>query len=66
MGLVENVARRQHNALDLLHDIDGMKRRGHSDAEIARKTGLSGEYVKGVLRLLGSGETRLLRAMEAG
>ncbi|MBP0496031.1 plasmid partitioning protein RepB C-terminal domain-containing protein [Pararoseomonas indoligenes] len=66
MGLVENVARRQHNALDLLHDIDGMKKRGHSDAEIARKTGLSGEYVRGVLRLLGSNETRLLRAVEAG
>jgi ParB family chromosome partitioning protein len=66
MGLVENVARRQHNALDLLHDIDGMKKRGHGDAEIARKTGLSGEYVRAVLRLLGSGETRLLRAVEAG
>ncbi|MBR0678280.1 ParB N-terminal domain-containing protein, partial [Roseomonas alkaliterrae] len=41
MSLVENVARRQHQAIDLLHDIDGMRRRGHSDPEIARKTGLS-------------------------
>ena len=40
MALVENVARRQHNALDLLHDIDGMRRRGHTEADIARKTGL--------------------------
>lgn len=66
MSLVENVARRQHQALDLLHDIDGMRRRGHSDADIARKTGLSLEYVRGVLRLLTGDETRLLRAVEAG
>lgn len=66
MSLVENVARRQHQALDLLHDIDGMRQRGHSDADIARKTGLSLEYVKGVLRLLTGGETRLLRAVEVG
>lgn len=66
MSLVENVARRQHQAIDLLHDIDGMRQRGHSDPEIARKTGLSLEYVRGVLRLLTGGETRLLRAVEAG
>jgi len=66
MSLVENVARRQHHAIDLLHDIDGMRQRGHSDPEIARKTGLSLEYVRGVLRLLTGGETRLLRAVEAG
>jgi len=28
MSLVENVARRQHRAIDLLHDIEGMKGRG--------------------------------------
>lgn len=66
MSLVENVARRQHQALDLLHDIDGMRQRGHSDREIARKTGLTQEYVKAVLKLLTGGETRLLRAVEAG
>jgi len=66
MGLVENVARRQHHALDLLHDIDGMRRRGHSEADIARKTGVSLEYVRGVHRLLTKGETRLLQAIESG
>src|SRR3981081_1406972 len=40
MSLVENLARRQHRAIDLLHDIQGLRRRGYSDAEIARKTGL--------------------------
>lgn len=37
MGLVENIARRQHRALDLLHNIEGMKRRGYSETDIARK-----------------------------
>jgi ParB family chromosome partitioning protein len=66
MSLVENLARRQHRAIDLLHDIEGLKKRGYSDAVIAQKTDLSVEYVKGVLRLLTKGEHRLLRAVEAG
>ena len=66
MSLVENLARRKHKALDLLRDIKGLKDRGYSDPEIARKTGLSLKYVHGVVRLLESGEHRLLRAVESG
>lgn len=66
MGLVENIARRQHQALELFHDIGGMRQRGNSDAEIARKTGLSIEYTRGVLRLITKGEARLLQAVESG
>ena len=66
MSLVENLARRQHRAIDLLHDIEGLRKRGYSDAVIAQKTDLTVEYVKGVLRLLNNGEHRLLRAVEAG
>ena len=66
MSLVENLARRQHRALDLLHDIEGLKRRGYREAEIARKTGLTLGYVRDVIRLLQTGEHRLLRAVEAG
>ncbi|WP_377190534.1 ParB/RepB/Spo0J family partition protein [Ruegeria meonggei] len=66
MSLVENLARRQHKALDLLRDIKGLKNRGYSDAEIAQKTNLSMKYVRGVLRLLERGEHRLLRAVESG
>jgi ParB family chromosome partitioning protein len=66
MSLVENLARRQHRAIDLLHDIEGMKRRGYNDAEIANKTGLTIEYVRGVIRLIEGGEDRLLRAVESG
>lgn len=65
-SLVENCARRQHSANDLLRDITGMKARNYSDADIARKTGLSTEYVRGVARLLAQGEQRLLRAVESG
>jgi ParB family chromosome partitioning protein len=66
MSLVENLARRQHRAIDLLHDIEGLKRRGYSDSAIARKTDLTIEYVKGVIRLLETNENRLLRAVESG
>lgn len=65
-SLVENCARRQHKALDLLQDIRGMQERGYSSPEIARKTGLSAEYVHGVGRLIEKGEQRLLRSVESG
>lgn len=66
MSLVENCARRQHRAIDLLHDIEGLRQRGYEPDDIARKTGLTVEYVRGVSSLLESGEHRLLRAVEAG
>ncbi|MGN8550950.1 ParB/RepB/Spo0J family partition protein [Bradyrhizobium sp. 13971] len=66
MSLVENCARRQHRSIDLLHDIDGLRQRGYEFDDIARKTGLTLEYVKGVSNLLENGEQRLLRAVEAG
>ncbi|MEI9927822.1 MAG: plasmid partitioning protein RepB C-terminal domain-containing protein [Sphingomonas sp.] len=65
-SLVENCARRQHRAIDLLQDIRGMQVRGYSSVEIARKTGLSLEYVHGVARLIEKGEQRLLRSVESG
>lgn len=64
-SLVENCARRQHSAIDLLQDISGMRERGHSPSAIARKTGLTIEYVNGVTRLIEKGEQRLLRSVEA-
>jgi ParB family chromosome partitioning protein len=66
MSLVENLARRQHRAIDLLHDIQGLKQRGYSDTAISRKTGLNITYVRGVNRLLEKSEHRLLRAVESG
>ncbi|WP_283419148.1 plasmid partitioning protein RepB C-terminal domain-containing protein [Sphingopyxis sp. Geo48] len=65
-SLVENCARRQHQAVDLLQDIVGMRQRGYSDNEIAEKTGLSANYVYSVGKLLERGERRLVAAVEAG
>src|SRR6516225_6419925 len=65
MSLVENLARRQHRAIDLLHDIEGLKVRGYGENDIAAKTALSVDYVRGVIRLLEKGEQRLLRAVES-
>lgn len=65
-SLVENCARRQHQAVDLLQDILGMRERGYSDSEIATMTGLSANYVYIVGRLLERGERRLIAAVEAG
>lgn len=65
-SLVENCARRQHQAVDLLQDIVGMRERGYSDPEIAERTGLSANYVYSVGRLLERGERRLVAAVEAG
>ncbi len=66
MSLVENLARRQHRPLELLHDIGELRRRGYSDKEITAKTGLSYEYVHAIGHLLEEGEERLLTAVEAG
>lgn len=65
-SLVDNCARRQHQAVDLLQDIVGMRERGYSDNEIAEKTGLSANYVWSVGKLLARGERRLVAAVEAG
>lgn len=65
-SVVENVARRQHRPLELLHDIGELKKRGYSDTEIAKKTGLSYQYVHAVRGLLEQGEERLLVAVESG
>jgi len=66
MSLVENLARRQHRPLELLQDIGELKKRGYSDTDIAKKIGLSREYVHAIIHLLEEGEERLLIAVEAG
>ena len=66
MSLVENLARRQHTATELLQEIAALKARGYTDADIARKTAFSPAYVSAVLHLLENGEERLLSAVERG
>lgn len=66
MSLVENCARRQHRAIDLLREVGNLRSRGYSDREIATKIGVSPEYVNMIASLLERGEERLLSAVEAG
>lgn len=66
MGLVENLARRQHRAIDLVQEIGTLRERGYSDADIAKKIGVSASYVNMIVQLLTRGEERLVAAVETG
>jgi ParB family transcriptional regulator, chromosome partitioning protein len=65
-SLVENVARRNHSATELLRELDFLKKAGNSDAQVAEKVGLSVAYLHDLLFLLERGEERLLTAVEVG
>lgn len=66
MSLVENIARRQFRPLELLASITLLRDSGYDRKEIAKKTGLTTEYVYGILTLLEHGEERLLIAVQRG
>src|SRR6202140_3676504 len=60
MSLVENCARRQHRAIDLLQDIGTLRGRSYNDREIAAKIGGSPEYIRMIGTLFEKGEERLI------
>jgi ParB family chromosome partitioning protein len=66
MSLTENIARRAYRPLELLAGIEQLNQLGYDKRVIAQKTGLSLDYVKGILLLLEKGEERLLIAVEGG
>ena len=66
MSLTENIARRQSRPLELLAGIEQLRDRGYNSKQIASKTGLTHQYVQGILTLLKNGEQRLLVAVEKG
>ncbi len=66
MSLTENIARRQYRPLELLAGIEQLRDQGYDKKTIAQKTGLTLEYVHGILMLLKNGEERLLVAVERG
>jgi len=66
MSLAENLARRRLTCVEMLREIGSLKERGYSYTEIAKKTDLHASYVKGIVRLLRQGETRLVEAVETG
>ena len=65
-SLIENIARRRVRPLDQIKLIQWMKAQGDSPAEIARKTGLSADYIRHVFTLLDRGEERLLEGVLHG
>ena len=66
MSLVENCARRQHKAIDIMREIGALRKRGYSNRQIGDKIGFSSEYVKMIAGLLDRGEERLVSAVEMG
>ncbi|MDO4705207.1 ParB/RepB/Spo0J family partition protein [Allofranklinella schreckenbergeri] len=66
MSLTENIARRKCSALELLGGIERLRKQGYDKRAIAQKTGLSLDYIKGIVLLFEKGEERLLAAVEAG
>ncbi|HEX7643072.1 MAG TPA: ParB/RepB/Spo0J family partition protein [Burkholderiaceae bacterium] len=66
MNLSENIARRQHRPLEVMQGIERLHKQGYDKKAIAAKTGLTPEYVNGILTLLKSGEERLLVAVAKG
>lgn len=66
MSLAENIARRNCRAVELLSGIQRLREQGYDKSTISEKTGLSTDYIQGILQLLGNKEDRLLNAVEAG
>lgn len=65
MSLVENVARRQYQPCELYKSVKRLRDDGYSVSDIARKTGLSYEYISQIMKLMEKGEDRLINAVEA-
>lgn len=66
MSLTENIARRKFSPLELLVGIEQLLDQGYDKKAIAEKTGLSLDYVRGIVQLLQNGEQRLLMAVGSG
>ena len=66
MSLVENVARRPYNPVELLREISNLKGKGYTPTEIAKKIDVNKTYVRDIAHLLDRGEERLIHAVEKG
>ena len=66
MSLAENIARRGYRPLEILSDIEALRKRGHDADDITVKTGLSAKYVKDIVFLLDQGEVRLIEGVQRG
>lgn len=66
MSLAENIARRGYRPLEILADIEIMRKRGYNAEVVIQKTGLSPKYVKDIMYLLDQGEERLIEGVQRG
>ena len=66
MSVAENIARRGYRPLEILADIEILRKRGYSAEIIIQKTGLSPKYVKDIVFLLDQGEVRLIEGVQRG
>ncbi|MBF0181819.1 MAG: ParB N-terminal domain-containing protein [Magnetococcales bacterium] len=66
MSLVENIARRHQQPMELFQTIAELKSRGYSHVQIGKKIDASDSYVSGVVKLLENGEEGLIRAVANG
>jgi ParB family transcriptional regulator, chromosome partitioning protein len=65
-SLVENLARRRPSSLEMGRELQRLKECGYNSADIATKIGLSETYVGDLIRLMETGEERLVAAVERG
>jgi ParB family chromosome partitioning protein len=65
-SLVENIARRYPQPMDLIREIARLKTMGDSVLEISKKLDVSDNLVRGLLTLKNAGEERLLEAAVTG
>lgn len=65
-SIVENVARPFHRGVDLMREVQAMRQRGYSDADIAEKIGVTPSWVGMIAMLLEKGEEQLITAVDSG
>jgi len=66
MSLVENLARRPVRPMELIQEVQRLKKAGYDDAAIAKKLDISNSYISGIHALIKAGEERLLQGVLNG
>jgi ParB family chromosome partitioning protein len=64
-SLVENLARRTRPPSEMYREVKQLHDNGYSPAEIARKIGVSYEWIAQIIKLILRGEERLINAVES-
>ncbi|HEX7759182.1 MAG TPA: plasmid partitioning protein RepB C-terminal domain-containing protein [Caulobacteraceae bacterium] len=65
-SLVENVARPLHTGVELMREVEALRKRGYSDAMIGEKIGVTPSWVNAIVGLLDKGEEKLIAAVDSG